>query len=128
MKPEPSPPRQAAIDARIRERILAEVARLRDEELQVQTQIERTLARENLDHETTHAVVSDNNVGIDGEISPLHSVVLLGNLEEVRQKVDKFHFRENGVSQQATGAALTVLNCYRWVLVDCIKLYDVYTK
>lgn len=124
--PVTSPARQVTLDARIQERILAEVARLRDEEAQVQTQIERALAKENLDRETAHAVTTDSDVGEGEESAPLHSVVLLGDLEEVRQKVDKFHSKENGIGQQATEAAQTALNCYRCVIGDRTSFCDMH--
>lgn len=115
--PAPSFHRQSTLDERIQERILTEIARLREEEELVWQQIEHALEKENLDRESAGAEKAVEEGSGDGEESaPLGSVVLLGDLEEVWHEVDKFHaIRESAVAQHASEAAQAAFTCYKCV-------------
>ncbi|KAF8479051.1 hypothetical protein DFH94DRAFT_37791 [Russula ochroleuca] len=115
LSPEVSPTRHAILDQSVRAKISAEAARLRgqrdsshdhDDDTSssdglggvdiVQREIEAALERENLDRErgmagdaTTAAAAGAD--GAHGDVK--NSTVLLGDLEEVRQKVDRYRVR-----------------------------------
>ena len=109
----PSPGRQASIDAHIRSRIESELARLRNEEEEVRKQIEASLEKENIDSEAAAAGAGEGTdaEGEGGE--SLHSGLLLGDIEEVRQKIDKFHGKSKGEEDPATLAGQALTTCYR---------------
>ena len=109
----PSPGRQASIDAHIRSRIESELARLRNEEEEVRKQIEASLEKENIDSEAAAAGAGEGTdaEGEGGE--SLHSGLLLGDIEEVRQKIDKFHGKSKGEEDPATLAGQALATCYR---------------
>ena len=108
--------RQTTLDARVRSRIDSELLRLREEEEQVRREIEVALEKENIDHELhglTQAPAVEEENGDDGqERVPLHSATLLGDVEEIRQKVDKFHTKQ-AEHDLAGQAAHDVVECYR---------------
>ena len=112
--------RLTTLDARVRSRIDSELLRLREEEEQVRREIEVALEKENIDHELhglTQAPAVEDVDGDDGqERVSLHSATLLGDVEEIRQKVDKFHaIRESAVAQHASEAAQAAFTCYKCV-------------
>lgn len=118
--PAPSHERQVSIDAQIRSRIEAELARLRGEEEEVRRQVEAELEKENIDSEA--AAVAGRGEGEGGELGAegereggesLHSSLLLGDVEEVRQRIDKFHGKSKGEEDAATVAGRTLASCYR---------------
>ena len=117
--PTPSPERQSSIDAHIRGRIQAEISRLKQEEEDVRRQIETSLEKENLEHETRG--LTGKEEGEEREIAPsggsqetLNSTILLGDVEEVRQKAAKYHQkREEEAESPAIQAANSVLSCYK---------------
>ncbi|KAI0049681.1 hypothetical protein FA95DRAFT_1581585 [Auriscalpium vulgare] len=89
--PDVSPARQAALDAGVVSHIHAQAARLASEEEDVRQQIEAALERENLDRERTMAggaAAAEDGEDTVGEVKS--SAVLLGDLEEVRQRVDRY--------------------------------------
>jgi len=104
--------RQSTLDARVRSRIDTELLRLREEEEQVRKEIEVALEKENIDHEL-HGSTQDPATEEEGsERVSLHSVTLLGDVEEIRQKVDKFHSKH--VELDLAGqAAQDLVQCYR---------------
>ncbi|KAL5511482.1 hypothetical protein ACEPAH_4699 [Sanghuangporus vaninii] len=115
--PSPTPQRQSSIDAQIRARIHSEVSRLQQEEEDIRKEIELSLAKENLDLETRGAGHSDD--GGDGGLleedvhKALNSNVILGDLEEVRQKVEKYRSKREDVEQNpAEQAAKALSSCY----------------
>lgn len=81
-------------------------------------EIERALEKENLDRERRMA-------GEDGafeEAGPAGSVktsaALMGDLEELRQKVEKYHVRQNSEELSVVRTkGEDVVSCYQWVLL-----------
>ncbi|KAL5532975.1 hypothetical protein ACEPAF_4749 [Sanghuangporus sanghuang] len=116
--PGPTPQRQSSIDAQIRARIRSEVSRLQQEEEDIRKEIELSLAKENLDLETKGAGHSDDDDGDGGLLEEdahkaLNSNVILGDLEEVRQKVEKYRSKREDVEQNpAEQAAKALSSCY----------------
>lgn len=107
--------RQSTLDARVRSRIDTELWRLREEEEQVRREIEGALEKENIDHEVHGSTQVANDDSEEGsERVALHSVTLLGDVEEIRQKVDKFHSKHVELDLAAQ-AAQDVVQCYRCV-------------
>ncbi|OCB91383.1 P-loop containing nucleoside triphosphate hydrolase protein [Sanghuangporus baumii] len=116
--PSPTPQRQSSIDAQIRARIHSEVSRLQQEEEDIRKEIELSLAKENLDLEAKGAGHSDDDDGDGGLLEEdahkaLNSNVILGDLEEVRQKVEKYRSKREDVEQNpAEQAAKALSSCY----------------
>ena len=99
-----------------KDRVADKEARLREEEDAVRAEIERALEKENLDRERAmagEAGAADAAAGAGGVKS---SAALMGDLEELRQKVERFQTRR-ALSEfpevQATTEA--VVNCYKCV-------------
>ncbi|KZT66722.1 hypothetical protein DAEQUDRAFT_444004 [Daedalea quercina L-15889] len=113
--PDPPPERQSSIDAQIRARIHSELTRLRSEEEEVKAEIERALEKENLDRERAMAGEEAADSGAEGSAGTVKSsAALLGDLEELRSKVDRFKARrelEGYTEVQAKGQA--VVSCYK---------------
>lgn len=112
-----SPERQTTLDSHIRSRIQADLERLREEEDHVRHEIELALEKENLEQEKRMAGEASER---DEDESALGSVkssaVLMGDLEEIRSKVDRFHSRQEVEGIRAVkqkGEA--VVSCYRYV-------------
>jgi altered-inheritance-of-mitochondria protein 13 len=79
----------------------------------VQKEIEHALEKENLDRERSMAGLDDEG---DGSGSVKSSAVLLGDLEEIRGKVDRYQQRREPndlPSLKASGEA--VISCYKYV-------------
>lgn len=107
---ETMPERQFAIDSHIRERIQRELTALRAEEETVQLEIHRALEKENLDREMS--MVEDGSA--HGGLKT--GVALIGDLEEIREKVDRFQTRRqlgDFPSVKETGEAIA--SCYKYV-------------
>ncbi|KAI0747766.1 hypothetical protein C8Q80DRAFT_1168335 [Daedaleopsis nitida] len=120
--------RQLTIDAHIRSRIDAELSRLHNEEERVREEIERAMEKENLDRERGMA----GEETASDEASPTGSIkssaALMGDLEELRQKVDKYHARRDS-EELATVRAKgeEVVLCYRShpsTTLDCWKAVE----
>ena len=113
--PEPSPERQATIDAQIRSRIQTELQHLRQEEEEVREEIERALEKENLDRE--RAMAGEESESEDGAAGGVKSsAALMGDLEEVRQKVERFQSRRALTEfPEVQARSDAVINCYRCV-------------
>jgi len=93
LSPETSPERQTTLDSHVRARIQAELEHLRAEEENVQQQIELALEKENIDREISLAG-GDSETSeevVQGDVK--NSTILLGDLEEIRSKVDRFQAR-----------------------------------
>ena len=107
---ETMPERQFAVDSHIRKRIQNELTALRSEEEKVQLEIHRALEKENLDREM--GMIEDG--GTHGGLKT--GVALIGDLEEIREKVDRFQTRRqlgDFPSVKETGEAIA--SCYRYV-------------
>jgi len=119
LSPEVPPARRALLDHDVRTKIGAEAARLRghgatDDHDEagvdiVQREIGAALERENLDRE--RGMTGD--AGEHGDVK--NSTVLLGDLEEVRQKVDRYHTRASLTEHPAVKEAReAIASCYRY--------------
>ncbi|TFK26360.1 hypothetical protein FA15DRAFT_667442 [Coprinopsis marcescibilis] len=111
---ETTPQRQSLIDAHIRARINGELEALKREEEDVRQQIETALEKENLDRERSMAGESssaDDGASAGGVKT---SASLFGDLDQVKQQVEKYHAKRS-LSEypdiQAAGSAL--VECYR---------------
>jgi len=109
-----TPERQSTLDAHIRSRIQNELEHLKQEEENVRLEIERALEKENLDRERSMAgeASAGEDSGATGSIKS--SASLMGDLEEIRGKVDKYQARRD-LSQfpdvRENGEA--VVSCYK---------------
>jgi altered-inheritance-of-mitochondria protein 13 len=110
---EPSPERQAILDAHIRARIQSELETLLEQEEVVRREIELTLEKENLDRESSSGEEEGDGSTL-GDVKA--SVALLGDLEEIRRKVERFQSRQeqsDSVAARESEAALA--SCYKYV-------------
>ena len=98
---ETTPERQLILDSHIRARIRDELEHLKEDEEDVREEIERALEKENLDREKSMA----------GEGDGANSSILLGDMDEIRVRIDKYASRRKGVEVQAVGDA--VVQCYK---------------
>ncbi len=111
--PTPSADRQETLDAHIRARIQAELERLLAQEEQVRNQIEAALEKENLDKETSLSKRSEDEDG-DLVVGVSSSTALQGDLEEIQNKVERFHARRSLDDYPDVKAAQTaVMECYK---------------
>jgi MICOS complex subunit MIC19 len=104
------PERQSNLDSHIRSRIQSELVRLREEEQDVREQIELALEKENLDRE--RAMAGEEQSEAVGAVKSSES--LMGDLDEVQKKVEKYHARWNLEDYRLVkeqGEAL--VSCYR---------------
>jgi altered-inheritance-of-mitochondria protein 13 len=125
LSPEVTPTRRTLLDNDVRAKIGAEAARLRghgsaDDHHEagvdiVQREIEAALERENLDRE--RGMTGDaGDAGEHGDVK--NSTVLLGDLEEVRQKVDRYRTRASLTEHpEVKEAREAIAPCYRYVLL-----------
>ncbi|KAK7693050.1 hypothetical protein QCA50_002615 [Cerrena zonata] len=106
--PNPSPERQSTLDAHVRARIQSELQKLQQEEEVVKSEIERALEKENLDKE--RELSEDSEDGGVGSVKS--SAVLMGDLEEVRQKVEKYQRRTSEETSEWMAKRQAVQSCY----------------
>ncbi|KAF8892681.1 hypothetical protein BD779DRAFT_1510328 [Infundibulicybe gibba] len=106
--PEISPERQSTLDAHIRSRIQGELQHLKKEEEEIKHEIESALERENLDREAS-------SVGDGSEAGDVKtSAALLGDLEEIRSKVDRFNARKSlDAFPEVKASGEAVISCYK---------------
>jgi len=98
------------LDAGVRAKISAEAARLHEGDDALRREIEAALERENLDRERSMAGDADEH----GDVK--NSTALLGDLEEVRQKVDRYRARAGLADHpDVKKASEAVASCYRCV-------------
>jgi len=111
--PETTPQRQSTLDAHIRSRIQTEISRLREEEQHVKGEIERALEKENLDRE--RGMVEDETEDEESGVGHAKSAtVLLGDLEELRRQVERFHAKKDDVEfVTAQTRSNAVVQCYK---------------
>ncbi|KAG1832756.1 hypothetical protein EV424DRAFT_1091873 [Suillus variegatus] len=108
ISPDTSPERQSTLDAHVRARIQAELQHLRAEEESVQREIELALERENIDREKS----SVGEEVAEGDVK--NSMTLMGDLEEIRTKVDRFQTRRQLSDYPAVKeSGEAVVLCYR---------------
>lgn len=127
LSPKVSPTRHAILDQTVRAKINAEAARLlrgtdNDKNGEsgvdmVRREIEAALERENLDRERGMAGDADADADAAQHGDVKNSTALLGDLEEIRQKVDRYRVRASltdhiGVKE----AREAVASCYQYVL------------
>ncbi|KAG2066132.1 hypothetical protein BDR04DRAFT_1107248 [Suillus decipiens] len=112
MSPDTSPERQSTLDAHVRARIQAELQHLRAEEESVQKEIELALERENIDREMSSAGGEPSDEVAEGDVK--NSMTLMGDLEEIRTKVDRFQARRRLSDYPAVkDSGEAVVLCYR---------------
>lgn len=98
---ETTPERQLLLDSHIRARIRDELEHLKKDEEDVRREIERALEEENLDREKCMASEGDG----------ANSSILLGDMDEIRLRIDGYASRRKDVEVEAVGDA--VIECYR---------------
>ena len=106
--------RQLALDTHIRSRIQSELSHLQQEEQRVREEIERALEKENLDRERALAGEEGalDEAGHAGSVKS--SAALMGDLEELRQKVEKYHARQESEELSTVRAkGEEVVLCYQ---------------
>ncbi|CDO68998.1 hypothetical protein BN946_scf184834.g5 [Trametes cinnabarina] len=120
--------RQLTIDAHIRARIESELNRLHQEEERVREEIERALEKENLDRERGMAgeeSASDDSTSVGSVKS---SAALQGDLEELRQKIEKYHARQSSeelADVRAKGdEVVSCLKAHTTTPLDCWKAVE----
>lgn len=138
--PAPSAERQSTIDAQIRSRIQVELQHLHQEEEVVRLEIERELEKENLDreramagHEGAAAASEEGGeveAGEAGEAGNVRSsAALMGDLEEVRQKVERFQTRRALAEfPDVQSKSEAVVNCYKCVVRFSLCASDVHIR
>ena len=126
-----TPERQTILDAHIRARIHDELEHLRREEEQIRQEIERALERENLDREKALAgETSEGDGNSAGDIR--NSVALLGDVEEIRSKIEMYHSTKK-ISEypEVEASSAAVAECYRYAsfaLVFCDSRLMIYLE
>ncbi|KAN0105235.1 hypothetical protein V8E52_011223 [Russula decolorans] len=120
LSPEVSPIRHAILDQNVRAKISAEATRIHGEGEgvdNVQREIEAALERENLDRERGMAGDADAEAEAKGGVAHgdiKNSTVLLGDLEEVRQKVERYRERASLTDHLSVKEAReAVASCYQ---------------
>ncbi|KAG6331454.1 hypothetical protein ID866_7632 [Astraeus odoratus] len=104
--PETTPERQSSLDNHIRSRIQAELQILRAEEEKVQQEIQRALEKENIEREVDAGDASVHDTK--------NSETLIGDLEEIKTKVDRYQSRRQlSDFPFVKEATEEVVSCYR---------------
>ncbi|KAF8876027.1 hypothetical protein CPB84DRAFT_1796156 [Gymnopilus junonius] len=111
--PQTTPERQSILDAHIRARIRDELEHLKRDEESVRREIELALEKENLDKEAAMAgKASEGDDNTTGNVK--NSTVLLGDLEDIRAKIERHQSSKAGPEfpeVEAHGKA--VADCYK---------------
>lgn len=114
--PQTTPERQSVLDAHIRARIRDELEHLKKDEENIRREIELALEKENLDRETAMAgKASEEDESTAGSVK--NSAVLLGDLEDIRSKIERHQSSKTAPEfpeVEAHGKA--VADCYKWVV------------
>lgn len=112
--PVPTSERQSTLDDQIRAKIKDEVGKLRREEEAVQKQIHTALEKENLDRERDGA--GELADGTDSGIGAVKSsAALMGDLEEIRGKIERFQVRKSLQDwPQVRESREKLVECYRY--------------
>lgn len=95
------------MDSHVRDKIEAGVSKLKEKEAQIEEEIARALDKETLDRQP-----EETDQIVDGTVRS--SLSLQNDLDEIRQKVDRYHARREyeGV-KEAERKASAVVDCYR---------------
>jgi len=102
------------LDAHIRERIRHELEHLKRDDENVRREIELALERENLDRESSMAGEAPQGDSTLGDIK--NSVSLLGDLEEIRTKIEKYQLNRRAPEfPEVEANGLAVVECYKYV-------------
>ncbi|KAF8163051.1 hypothetical protein B0H34DRAFT_693927 [Crassisporium funariophilum] len=111
--PETTSERQSILDSHIRARIKDELEHLKKDAEDVRQEIEHALEKENLEREKTMAGdASDGDGGSSGDVRS--SPVLLGDLEEIRTKIEKYQSRRKSSEfPEVEAGGEAVLECYK---------------
>ena len=103
-EPETTPKRQLILDSHIQARIRDEIELLKRDEEDVRCEIERALEKENLDREKSMASKGDGT----------NSSILWEDLNEIRDRIDKYASRRKGVEVEAVEVVgKAVVECYK---------------
>lgn len=97
---ETTPERQSILDSHIRARIRDEIELLKKDEEGIRWEIELALEKENLDREKSMASEGDGT----------NSSILLGDIDEMRVRIDKYASRRKSFEVEAVDA---VVECYK---------------
>jgi MICOS complex subunit MIC19 len=105
------PARQSTLDSRVRDKIQLGVAKLKEKETEIEHEIQSAL-----DKETLGKTMEENDQIVDGKVRS--SLSLQNDLNEIRQKVDRYHQRKEfeGV-KEAEQKAQAVAECYKFVVI-----------
>jgi len=110
-----TPERQTTLDAHIRSRIQVDLQHLREQEDHVRREIELALEKENLEREKNMAGEASERDEDEGTLGSVKSsAALMGDMEEIRSKVDRFHSRQEfeGI-RMVSEKGEAVVSCYR---------------
>ncbi|KAN0075248.1 hypothetical protein V8E55_011271 [Tylopilus felleus] len=117
------PERQFAIDSHIRDRIQHELTALRAEEETVQLEIQRALEKENLDREMSMVEDGSTHGGLKTGFA------LIGDLEEIREKVDRFQTRRQlGDFPSVKETSDAIASCYKMNLTTPLECWGEVTR
>ncbi|KAI0637316.1 hypothetical protein C8Q77DRAFT_1216063 [Trametes polyzona] len=120
--------RQLSIDAHIRSRIQSELGRLHQEEERVREEIERALEKENLDRERSMAGEESASEDSSTAGTVKSSAALMGDLEELRQKIEKYHARQSSEDlSEVRAKGEEVVSCYKshpTTTLDCWRAVE----
>ncbi|KAF8964128.1 hypothetical protein BDZ97DRAFT_1919356 [Flammula alnicola] len=111
--PETTPERQSILDTHIRARIRDELEHLKKDEEIVRQEIEQALEKENLDRETSMAGEASEAEGSQvGNVR--NSAALLGDLEEIRAKIEKYQSNKKSPEYpEVEASSAAVAECYK---------------
>ncbi|RDB21549.1 MICOS complex subunit mic19 [Hypsizygus marmoreus] len=128
--PETSPERQSSLDAIIRSRIHSELEHLKQEEEAVRQEIENALEKENLDRERSMVDESPEAAEDESVVGRIpSSTALMGDLEEIRSKVDKYQARRDlSEYPEVKAAGEAVISCYKANLTTPLECWQEVTK
>jgi len=105
--PNVPPARQSTLDDRVREKIQSGVSKLKEKESEIEQEIQNALNKETLEKK-----VEESDQIVDGKVRS--SLSLQNDLDEIRQKVDRYHARREfaGV-KEVEQKAQAVAECYK---------------
>jgi len=125
--PETTPERQLILDAHIRERIRHELEHLKRDDENVRREIEHALERENLDRESSMAGEAPQGDSTVGDIK--NSVSLLGDLEEIRTKIEKHQLNRRAPEfPEVEASGFAVAECYKKNKVSPLQCWPEVTR
>jgi len=113
-----SPDRQMSLDVHVRSRIQSEITRLRQEEENIKKEIELAMGKENIDRQQLISQGDSSSAlvnGFDeGGAKTQSSIALIGDLEDIQRKVEKFKGKRNAASTLWVDRSRdSLLTCYK---------------